>query len=149
MRSLLIVAMLAATAATARADSPHLFYAELLGKNGVYGLGYEYAVTPRVSFGASGSFVVLRGEELDTAAGYAHVAIAHRAFVELGPLVARHHVRSPVMDWAGTSATGLGVFAALGYQRDWRRFVVRGSVSAEAGKNGVEPTVGLAIGVRP
>ena len=92
---------------------------------------------------------MLRGEEIETATGYAHVSIARHAFAELGAIVARHHVRSPVMDWSGTSDTGLGVFAALGYQRDWKRLVFRGSLAADVGRGGIEPTVGLAIGVRP
>jgi len=67
VRSLLFLIALAGSAHAD--DSPHLVYAELLGKGGVYGAGYEYSVAPRMAFGAAGSYVVLRGEAVETAAG--------------------------------------------------------------------------------
>src|SRR5512132_1179154 len=41
-----------------RRRHPHAFYVELLGKGGLYTLGYDYAFTDRLAAGAGGSYFV-------------------------------------------------------------------------------------------
>lgn len=166
MRSTWVVLAVVACAAPARADdvsasasqapprgSRHLVYGELLGKGGLYGVGYELAITPRLAIGAAGSFAVVREQQLLTVAPYVHATLVrgdHDAlFTELGPVLVHSHIPSPVDDWDGMSDTGGGGFVSLGWERAWRHLVVRTSGSVVAGEGGVSPWLGFAIGVRP
>ncbi len=142
-----------------RADAPaartrrHLLYAEALGKGGLYGLGYEYTFAPGLAVGAVGSYVVLRDQRLTTGAGYLHARLFggrhHTAFAELGVVLARSVVPSPVERWDGLVDHGAGGVAGLGWERVGDRLVVRTQLEVLAGHGGVAPWLGLAIGVRP
>jgi hypothetical protein len=166
MRSTWVVlAVVVACVAPARADgvsataspepppSRHLFYGELFGKGGLYGVGYELAITPRLAIGAAGSFAVVRDQQLLTIAPYVHATLIRgrrdALFTELGPMLVHSHIPSPVDDWDGMSDTGGGGFVSLGWERAWRHLVVRTSGSVVAGEGGVSPWLGFAIGVRP
>src|SRR5262245_16301256 len=106
-----IVLFLILVTSTARAD---VVYGELLGKAGAYGIGYEHAITDRRSLGAAGSFAVVRGEQIATAAPYVHGHLWHALFCDIGAIIAHTRVASPVADWHGMSDTGGGGFASLG-----------------------------------
>jgi hypothetical protein len=137
----------------ARADDRHLFYVELLGKGGAYGVGYEYSLLPRLSFGGAASYAVLDDQHITTAAPYVHVTLLgkqrHRLYSELGAILAHSHIASPVPDWKGMTNTGTGGFFSLGYEHDHKRIVFRASGSLVAGDGGVGPMVGISIGARP
>ena len=142
-----------ATAAPAAAPSRHLFYAELFGKGGLYGIGYELALTPRLSIGAAGSFAVVRDQQLLTVAPYVHATLVrgkkNALFGELGALLVHSRIPSPVDDWDGMTDTGAGGFSSLGWERATRHLVFRTSGSIVAGEGGVTPWLGFAIGFRP
>lgn len=141
--------ILASTAA--RAD---VAYVEALGKAGAYGLGYDHELGRwSVSAGGAASFIVVRGQQLLTLAPYLHAPLLERRcnalFAELGAELVHSKIASPVADWSGTSSTGAGGFASLGWQRTGRRVVLRGSASVAIGRGGVGPMLGFAVGVKP
>ena len=159
-----LVAVLVLVASVARADdgvraaatSPpprHLIYVEALGKGGLYGVGYERALLPWLAVGGAGSWSALRGQHVLTLAPYAHVTVArrhhHALFGELGAIYARSSIASHVSDWNGMTSDGAGGFATLGYEHASRHLVLRGSGGIAAGRGGVQPMIGLAIGWRP
>jgi len=133
--------------------SRHLVYFELLGKGGLYGLGYEYAITDRLGLGGAASFSSLRDHQVYTASPYVHVtALAgerHALFGEVGAIFAHARVPSPVMGWDGASDSGGGGFAALGWQYARRHVVLRGTGGVVVGEGGLAPMLGLSIGARP
>jgi hypothetical protein len=131
---------------------PTLIYGELLGKGGPYGLGVEHAITPRLALGAVVSVAVIRDQQLYTLAPYVHVTIGrrgrHALFGELGLAIVHSRIPSPVASWDGTSDTGAGGVATLGWERRGARTVIRSYVAAELGEGGLAPWLGLAFGVR-
>ncbi|MDX2089808.1 MAG: hypothetical protein SFX73_18270 [Kofleriaceae bacterium] len=142
-----------ATAPRSEAPSRHLFYGELFGKGGLYGIGYELAITPRLSLGAAGSFAVVREQQLLTLAPYVHATIVrgvkNALFAELGAAFVHSRIPSPVDDWDGMTDSGGGGFASLGWERATQHVVFRTSGSVVAGEGGVTPWLGFAIGFRP
>lgn len=152
MRGGLVLCVLA-FASSARADDNNLFYAEAGGKAGLYGVGYERTLTSRLSLGVAASYVVLRDQQIATAAPYVHATIVrgrrHAFFAELGAALVHSRLPSPVDDWDGMTDTGGGGFASLGWERATRHFVLRTSGSIVVGEGGVAPWLGFAIGVRP
>ena len=167
MRGGLVFCVLACAVVPARADDditvarstppdnpgPNLVYAELGGKAGLYGVGYERTLTARLSLGIAASFVVLRDQQITTVAPYVHGTIVrgtrNALYAELGPTLVHSRLPSPVDDWDGMSDTGGGGFASLGWERATRHLVLRTSGSIVVGEGGVAPWLGFAIGVRP
>lgn len=129
----------------------HLIYVEALGKAGAYGLGYEYAITPRLAIGTVWSYASLRDHQLYTVASYVHVrALArgrHALFGELGAAFVLSHVPSPVPEWDGMSDSGLGGQATLGWEWRPEPIVVRTYLGGAVGEGGVAPFGGLLLGV--
>ena len=162
MRGIIAVLVLACSV-TSRADDgvraqaqpagKHLVYLELLGKGGLYGIGYEYAIAPWLGAGGAASFAQLRGEQTFTVSPYLHITALsgthHALFGELGAILAHARVPSPVMGWDGASDTGGGGFAALGWEYRRGRVVLRTSGAIVVGEGGIAPMLGIAIGVRP
>ena len=138
-------------ALTARATpekpfSRHLIYGELLGKGGLYGVGYEYTMTPRFSVGAAASFAVLRDQQVTTVAPYLHATILqgkrNALFTEVGAILAHTHLPSPVdrLGWherhrlRRLSVARLGVgHAPRRSSRQWRRRGRRGRPRPDGG----------------
>lgn len=135
------------------APSRHLFYAEAFGKGGLYGLGYEYALTPWLSLGGAGSYAVIRDQQIATVAPYLHAKLLkgarHALVADLGAVLARSHVPSPVNGWDGMTDAGGGGFVSLGWERDSEHFLVRVTGSLVVGEGGAAPWFGVAIGFRP
>jgi hypothetical protein len=140
-------------AAATEVPSRHLIYAEVLGKGGEYGLGYESTLMPWLSIGAAASFAVIRDQQLFTIAPYLHATLvrrrAHALYTELGAVLAHSRIASPVADWSGMSDTGSGGFASLGYEHATAHLVLRASASIAAGEGGTGPMIGFSIGWRP
>lgn len=159
----IVVALVLVSSATGRADDQvrasaepanrHLVYVELLGKGGLYGVGYEYAIAPWLGFGGAASFAQVRGEQTFTVSPYLHLTALtgerHALFGEVGAILAHARVPSPVMGWDGVSDTGGGGFAALGWEYRRHHVVLRTSAAIVAGEGGVAPMLGFAIGARP
>ena len=89
----------ATTPAPPQATRPHLVYVELLGKGGAYGLGYERAITTRLSMGAAVSFAIVRDQQIATASPYLHASLLragkHALFGELGATLVHSRIPSP------------------------------------------------------
>jgi hypothetical protein len=162
MRGILVVAIISFASssfaddgvrATAEPASKHLVYVELLGKGGLYGLGYEYAIAPWLGFGGAASYSEIRDEQVFTVSPYLHFNVVqgehHALFGEVGAILAHSRVPSPVMNWDGVSDTGSGGFLSAGWQYQRRHLVLRTSASIVAGEGGVAPMIGFAIGARP
>ncbi len=141
-----------ATSEPETAPSRNLFYVELGGKAGLYGVGYERRLTDRLSLGAAGSYAVVRDQQLVTLTPYLHVALLegkkNGLFTELGATFVHSSIASPVDDWDGMTDSGGGGYASLGWERKSRHVVFRAAASVVAGEGGVAPWFGLAIGVR-
>jgi hypothetical protein len=137
--------------ATATAEPSNLFYVELLGKAGAYGVGYERHITERLSLGIAGSYADLRGQQVSTATPYVHARLlgrTHTLFTELGAVFVHTRTPSPVPEWDGMSDSGGGGFAAVGWQRDWKHVLVRASASVLVGEGRATPWLGVAFGVK-
>lgn len=142
-----------AAAAPPAKPAGSLVYVEALGKAGAYGVGYEHGITPRISLGFEGSYTQLRAQDVTTGVPYVHVTPLRRGgnalFGELGLEISSSAIESTVPRWMGTSTTAIGGVASIGYEHAWRHVVVRGALSLLAGKGGMAPWAGLAIGVKP
>lgn len=162
MRGFVVVAVLVLSTAaraddgvhaTAEPPSKHLVYVELLGKGGLYGVGYEYAISSWLGFGGAASYSDIRDEQVVTVSPYLHFTMLggarHALFSEIGGILAHARVPSPVMNWDGVSDTGGGGYLSLGWEYRRRHVVLRTSGSIVAGEGGVAPMVGFAIGARP
>jgi hypothetical protein len=133
--------------------SEHLVYVEVLGKAGLYGIGYERTLTSRLSLGIAASYAVTRDQQVATASPYVHGTLVrgsrHALFTELGASFVHSRIPSPVDDWDGMTDSGGGGFVSLGWERATRHLVMRTSASVIAGEGGIAPWLGFAIGVRP
>jgi len=161
----LAIALLSAATTTARADDAivasagepppprHLVYVEALGKGGLYGIGYEYAMTERLGVGAATSYSNLSEHQVFTMSPYLHAQIfnrgRHSLFAEVGGILAYSRIASPVENWDGMSEWGGGGFATLGWQYVRGPIVLRTSVGVAVGEGGGAPMTGIAFGVRP
>ena len=110
-------------------------------------------VAQPTAIGGAGSWSAIRGQHVTTLAPYAHATVVgrghHALFGELGAIVARSAIGSPVMDWDGLTTWGGGEFATLGYEHASRHVVLRASAGIAVGRGGAQPMVGFAIGARP
>lgn len=129
--------------------SAHAIYVELLGKGGLWGLGYDYQFHPRVGVGAAGSYYVLDGQRvLDFSpylVGYVLGTHRHRWFLQGGPQFSYVQTPSPVPEWPGSSTTGVGAELCSGYE--YRHgFLLRLFGMVTVGKGGTAPWMGISLG---
>jgi hypothetical protein len=133
-----------------RALRRHALSIELFGRGGLWGVGYDYLVNPRLALGATASFFAVDGERVTTLSPYVGVyplgGRHHRWFVQGGPRLVRLVRPSPVPEWPGMSTTGVGGALASGYEYRGR-LLVRAFGMATAGKGGVRPWLGVSLGV--
>ena len=157
MRGVIVACLLAATPSYAEdrlddeAPSRHMVYVELLGKGGLYGIGYEYTIADWLGFGGAGSYSLLRDQHVLTLSPYLHFTIVgsrHALFSEVGAIFAHTRVASPVMSWDGISDSGGGGYASLGWEYKRRHVVLRTSGAIVAGEGGIAPMLGFSIGAR-
>ena len=147
MRALVIAALL--LAGEARAEPRHALYAELLGKGGLWGVGYDIALSPRFAAGAALSIYRLGDQEVHSLspylAWYPLRGEHHGWFLHGGPQLVRVITRSPVPEWDGDRASGVGAEVSTGWE--YRRGVlVRVYGLVAAGKGGVGPWLGASVG---
>lgn len=148
----IVVAMAALypQAASAEESKPHLVYGEVLGKAGLYGLGYEHTLNGRLSLGGAFSYAPINDQKVTTLAPYLHVRMfGHRnqMFGEVGAVLSRSHLPSPVTGWSGMDENGFGALASLGWERRTEHLVLRLSGSLVYGTGGLVPVVGFMFGV--
>jgi hypothetical protein len=133
-----------------RIAHPHAVYVELFGRGGLWGLGYDYLLHPRVALGAAASFYPVDGERVTTFSPYAALYLLggarHRWFAQGGPQIVRLSRPSPVPEWPGMSTTGYGASLASGYEYRGR-LLVRAYALGIAGQGGIRPWVGFSVGV--
>ena len=115
------IAILLAWPMLAHADEPrrHAVYAELFGKGGLWGFGYDAQLTRRVAIGAVASYYVLGGDRYTTLSPYVAaypIGERHRWFIQLGPQFVRRSTPSPVPEWDGMSENALGGELSSGYE---------------------------------
>jgi len=148
-RGWIVAAAIACASSAANAEpARHAAYIDVLGKAGLWGLGYDYELVPRFAVGAVGSYYVLGGDRYTTLAPYATVyPVGHdhlRALVQLGPQFVRHVTPSPVPEWDGMTSTRGG--AALCGGVEYRRGVlVRVYGMLSVGEH-VAPWLGVSVG---
>lgn len=133
------------------AEAPNTVYVEILGKAGVYGIGYERQITERLSLGAAASYAVVRDQQIATVAPYVHARLLGRTnqlFTEVGAVFVHTRIPSPVPEWDGMNDSGGGGFASLGWQHSWKRVLVRASGSLLVGEGRATPWLGVAIGAK-
>lgn len=127
----------------------HTVYVELLGKGGLWGLGYDLLVHRKVAVGATTSFLAHRHERQLSLIPYLAVypvGSRHRWFVEAGPQLVHVTQMSPVPEWPGRHDTGVGAEIGSGYELRGR-VVFRAFAMATIGKQGAAPWLGLSVGV--
>ena len=127
-------------------------YVDLLGKGGLYGLGYELRLHGRLSAGAAVSWLAVDRQDAITLSPYLSWLPAarrrHAWFVHAGPHIVRIATRSPVPEWDGPTRTGLGAQLSTGYEHRRGRLLVRGYAMAAVGAGGVAPWIGASLGWR-
>jgi hypothetical protein len=128
---------------------PHAVYAELFGKGGLWGLGYDYRFG-RFGAGAALSVTVLDSQRVFSLSPYASFALAtrgpHEWFVHAGPQLVRVETPSPVPEWDGTSSTGVGAQLSSGWEYRPAPWLLRTYMMVTAGKGGVAPWLGVDLG---
>ena len=108
---------------------PHQAYVSLLGKGGLYALGYQYRWEDWFSVGVATSYMRVDYESLAVVTPYfltyPYVAGAHALFVDTGPMFYRFHSEAPVALVSDETSYHLGVEISAGYEftKDW--FFVR------------------------
>ena len=131
------------------AQHRHTVYLELFGKGGLWGVGYDFHVHPKIAVGATGSFLAHDDERQLSLSPYVTlypVGIRHRLFVQAGPQLVHVTQMSPVPEWPGRQDTGVGAEVGSGYELRGR-VVFRAFAMATIGKQGASPWVGLSLGV--
>ena len=128
----------------------HAAYLELLGKGGLWGVGYDYLVWPRLAVGGTVSYYPPDREYVMSVSPYAAIyplgGRRHRWFVQLGPQVVRLARPSPVPEWPGQSSTGVGAELSSGYELR-TRVLFRAFAMGTVGKGGAAPWLGVSLGV--
>ena len=134
--------------ATPVAPQHHFVFVELLGKGGLWGVGYEWR-TRHFSVGAVGSYYMLGGDQFLTFSPYVGVvpvAGDHLSwFVHLGPQVVRRSTASPGPEWNGMTSTGFAAEVSTGLEYRWTKLSIRGYALAAVGSH-FAPGVGLSLG---
>jgi hypothetical protein len=132
-----------------RPSHPHTIYVELLGKAGLWGLGYDAQIRPKLAVGATASFLAHDDERQVIVSPYVAlypIGTRHRWFVEAGPQVVHLRQMSPVPEWPGQRETGLGAELGSGYEFRGR-VVFRAYAMGTVGKQGIAPWLGVSMGV--
>ena len=135
-------------AARAEPESRGIVFTELLGKGGLYGVGYDHPLVKRLDVGAVASYLVLDGQRVTTFAPYARFAVAgdrNRLYLDFGPQLVRVATPSPVPEWMGTASNGIGTQLSAGYEHRGR-FVFRAFAMTTVGRSGIAPWLGLDFG---
>jgi hypothetical protein len=128
----------------------HAAYIELLGKGGLWGLGYDFQLLGHVAIGGTASaYTVGAREQVFTLSpyltGYLAGSARHRWFMQIGPQIVHLRRASPVPEWPGQSSTGLGGELSTGYELRGR-VLLRLFVMGAVGRGGAAPWLGMSLG---
>lgn len=147
---LLGLLLLAPCAARPASGQPtHGIYAEIFGKGGLWGLGYDHRLAPRLLVGAVASAYALDGQRVISLSPYLGFYLArigpHAWFADAGLQLVHTWASSPIPEWTGHSASGVGALVATGYE--YRvRILVRVFAEGVVGKGGALPWLGAGVG---
>jgi hypothetical protein len=98
----------------------HAIYIDVLGKAGLWGVGYDWQFWHRFAVGAAASYYSFDGDHVTTLAPYVAVYPLerghHRGFVQLGPTAVRRTTPSPVPEWNGMTTTRIDAELCAGYE---------------------------------
>jgi hypothetical protein len=141
-----------ASPAAAKPARPHVVYAELLGKGGLFGLGYERRLGRWLAAGAAISAYALEGQRIASAspylAGHPLERGRHGLFLHAGPQLVRVSTPSPVPEWDGQASTRLGLQLSAGYEHRRERALFRAFALATLDGARLVPWIGLLAGWR-
>jgi hypothetical protein len=131
------------------AERANSVYLEALGKGGLWGLGGDHRLSRRISIGAVGSAWSIDGQRYISFSPYVGLYIARHGrsawFADVGAQLAHVWSDSPVPEWSGESATGVGGTVSTGYELRGP-ILVRIFVHGVLGKGGALPWAGTGIG---
>ena len=153
MGARLVIAIVAVLCLARPADadpgSHGVVFTEILGKGGLWGVGYDHPLARRLEVGAVASYLVLDGQHISTLAPYARLAIAgrdrNRFYLDYGPQLVRGSTPSPVPEWMGTTSSGIGTQLSAGYEHRGRA-VLRVFAMGTIGRGGAAPWLGADLG---
>jgi len=144
-----------ATSVGVSAIPRHALYVELLGKGGLWGLGYDYQLSPRLAIGAVASYSALHGQRLGSLSPYLSLypfgsaeeaqKNRHRGFLQAGPQLFVASTPSPGPEWSGRTSAGVGGELSVGYEYR-AKVVLRAYAMGTVGQNGFAPWTGFSIG---
>jgi hypothetical protein len=145
-RVVLLIALL--LSGDAVAEPRHTVSVEVLGKGGLWGLGYDYQLKHRIAVGTVGSYYQLTGDHYLTLSPYFSVypVRGERAgwFAQVGPQLVHHTTPSPVPEWMGMSTTTFAGELSTGFEYRSRAVIrVYAMVSIS---DHVVPWAGASIG---
>ena len=155
-RVLLAILLLATTTSVsaepdlhaARGAADHAIYVDVLGKAGLWGVGYDWQVRHRFAIGAAASYYSFDGDHVTTLAPYlAAYPIErghHRGFLQLGPSVVRRTTPSPVPEWSGMTTTQLAAELCAGYE--YRNGVLARVYAMMSNGDHLAPWLGASFG---
>ena len=148
LRALLLLCPCLLATGTVHAQR-HTVYTEAFGKGGLYGLGYDYQLTPRFSVGAALSAYSIDDQRILSVSPYLGVHMLargrHAWFTHVGPQLINQAIQSPVPRWNGEHSTSVGAQLSTGYEYRGR-VVVRTFLMGVAGKGGASPWGGVSVG---
>jgi len=134
---------------SARLERPHAVYLELLGKGGLYDVGYDRVFADRLALGGAASFFVIDDERVLTLAPYLATypwAGRRSAFlVQLGAQIVYVAIPSHIRGFSGASSTGLGGEFSIGYELR-APVLFRAVATGVGGRGGFRPWAGIAMG---
>lgn len=132
-------------------ETQHSVYLGLLGKGGMYSLGYQYHWRARFALGVAVSAFRIDFETLMTVVPYLFWTPIergnHALFFDMGTVLSRHDSESPAKRLPDAINYGVGAELSLGYQYLAGRFVVRPYVMAQYTRC-ASGWVGIDLGVR-
>jgi hypothetical protein len=122
---------------------------ELLGKNGLYGVGYDRALSERWGIGGAAAWFTVESEEVLSLSPYVNLyplAGLHWALaLQAGAQLVHVKVPSRIVGWSGTSATGVAGQVSAGFEYR-SALLCRFLLSGVYGRGGGRPWAGLALG---
>jgi len=133
-------------------DHPTSVYVEAFGAGGLWGVGVDHRIQPRWALGAVASGGSSEDQSYISVTPYAALDILrsnsghHAWLIDGGAQLAHTWNESPVPEWNGTSATGIGGMLSSGYEYR-NRILLRVFAQTVFGKGGIVPWLGADIGM--
>lgn len=126
----------------------HAIYVDVLGKAGLWGLGYDWQVRRRFAIGAAASYYSFDGDRITTLAPYVAAYPLgrghHRGFLQLGPSLSRRTTPSPVPEWSGMTTSRVGAELSAGYE--YRNGVLLRAYAMASQGDHLVPWLGASLG---